>query len=326
MTTLDHQIGFKAESTWGTPVTVDRFAEFNSESIEHQPMRTESNGLRTGRNVKRADRFTNWFGGAAGGVQLDVMSAGFGFWLEQMLGTVATTGPAETAAYTHTGTIGDLTGTSFTFQIGKPLYPGGTVQPLTYAGGKVAEWTLSNTVDANLVADLNMDFKAVATGTSLAAASYPTAIPLAWTGGTVTVGGTTVDVTDISIHGTNGLAAERRFLGVLKKEQIAGLRELDFEFVCDFEDMTQYDRVHSDTRSGALAEIVATWTATESISGTSTPLYPSLTVTLSAARFDSFSAPVNGTEGISQTIGGAVTDNGSDEPVTIAYVSADATP
>src|SRR5690348_7868501 len=173
MSTLDQQLGVKDESSYGTggsPVT--RFFEFDSESIAETEGRTEGDPLRP-QFHKRDDRFTPYFVGAAGSLVLPVMSKGFGFWLKHMLGDVATTGPAETAAYTHAGTTADLAGNSFAAQLSRPLYPGGTAQPFLYTGGKVTQWTISNAVDGNLMAELACDFQNVDTATSLAAAAYP---------------------------------------------------------------------------------------------------------------------------------------------------------
>jgi hypothetical protein len=68
----------------------------------------------------RSDRRVPYIMGAGGSVSFSVLSKGFGFWLAQSLGTVATTGPADTTVYTHTGTVGSLTGDFFTAQVGVP--------------------------------------------------------------------------------------------------------------------------------------------------------------------------------------------------------------
>jgi hypothetical protein len=45
------QAGFKAESTYGTAVTVDRFVPIISESLTEEIDRLESEGILTGRRV-----------------------------------------------------------------------------------------------------------------------------------------------------------------------------------------------------------------------------------------------------------------------------------
>ena len=322
---LDQQIGFADESTYGTAATVTRFFEFNSESIEEAEGRTEGDPLRVGTFVRRSDRFTPYFAGASGTIEFDVLSKGFGFWLKHMLGQVATTGPTETSVYTHTGTMADLYGKSFTCQVGRPFNPSGTVQPFTYSGGKVTEWTLSNSVDANLVLSLGVDFQSVDHATELATASYPSGMePLTWAGGVLTIDGDAFDITEVSISGNNGLDVDRRQIraNTAKKEPTGGRREVEFSISADFDSMDQRNRVHSTTRSGALASIVTTWNG-PTLLGTS--LYPSVTVTLPAARFDSWSAANGGPEAISQTLSGVGTYDGTNSAVTIAIANADAT-
>jgi len=326
---LDQQIGFADETTWGTPVTpVTKFFEFNSEGIEESEGRTEGDPLRVGTYTKRSDRFTPYFAGASGSIQFDVLSKGFGYFLKHMLGAVATTGPAETAAYTHTGTMGDLFGKGFTCQVGRPLYPSGTVQPFTYEGGKITEWTLSNSVDGNLVLDLGVDFQQVATATALTTATYPSGMDnLTWAGGTVTIGGTQVDLTDISIKGNNNLNTDRRYISgsTDKKEPTSGRRDVEFSLTADFTDLTQRNRAHATTKAGALAALVATWSGPTIISGATT-LYPKLVVTIPAARFDAWKGAADGPDGIMQELSGVGLFDGTNSTVSIAYTSADTTP
>lgn len=316
MGALDHQLGIVDEVTYGTPPTVTKFYEYNSESIEENEGRTEGDPLRAG-FTQRSDRFTPYFAGAAGPVQLDVLNKGFGYWLKHMLGQVATTG--ATSPYTHTGSMADLYGDSFALQLNRPFHPAGTNQAFTYGGGKVTKWTLSNTVDANLVADLELDFQSVTTATALATASYPaSAAPLTWAGGVVTIGGSTYDIDEISVSCDNGLNVERRQIrgNTLKKEPTGGRRTVEWSISADFDSLTQRNRARADAAATALAEIEATWTLGDA----------SLTVTIPAARFDKWSAPTTGPEGIKQTLSGVGRYNGTDSPVTVAYASSDATP
>src|SRR5262245_44317276 len=121
MGAMDHQLGVKAESTYGTAVTVDRFFEYESESIEESYGRTEGDPLRVGSSAIRSDRSTPYFKGAAGQISLDVMTKGFGFWLPHLMGgSVVTSGPTD-SKYTHTITEGTLVGKSFTCQVNRPF-------------------------------------------------------------------------------------------------------------------------------------------------------------------------------------------------------------
>lgn len=326
MGAMDHQLMVKKESTYGTPVTPDRGFEYESESIGETYGRTEGDPLRVGSSIIRSDRFTPYFAGANGAISLAVMTKGFGFWLEHMLGTVSSSTVGADGQYTHTAVEGALYGKSFTAQVNRPFHPSGTNQAFTYDGGKVASWTLSNTVDGNLLAELTCDFQSVDTATALVAASYPSGMEnFTWAGGVVTIGGTPYDVTEISIGWDNGLNLDRRQIrgNTDKKEPTSSRREGTFSISADFDSLAQRNRAAANTRAGALASIVGTWTGPTAIGGTT---FPKLTVTIPAARFDEWSGATEGTDAIEQSLSGVVRYDGSNSPITIAYTSADTTP
>lgn len=325
MGALDQQLMTKTESVYGTAVTVDLTHEFNNESIEDAYGRTEGDPLRVGTLVKREDRHTPYFAGAAGSIEMDVMTKGHGFWLLHALGSVSTSGPSETTAYTHTFSMADLYGKSFTAQLSRPLHPAGTAQPFTFEGGKITEWEFANSVDGNLVATYGVDFQQVATGTALASASYPASMEnFTWAGGAVTIGGTQIPLTEFSVKGNNGLNVDRRFIdgSTDKKEPTGGRREVEFSLSCDFDSLTQRTRAAATTRAGTKAAIVATWTGPTLLG---TTIYPTFEITIASARFDAWKAANEGPEGITQELSGAVRYDGTNSPVKVVYKSADAT-
>ena len=321
----DFQVMFADESTWNTPVTPTRTFEYESEGIDEDYGRTEGAPLRRGTAFPRNDRFVPYLGGASGSLQLAVMTKGFGYFNRHLMGTNTTTGPTETTVYTHTGTEGSLLGDSFTMQLNRPFHPAGTDQPFTYSGGKVVEWTVSNSVEGNLLLDLGLDFASVATATALATAAYPTNMdPLSWAGGTITFGGTQVDLDDISIGVKNGNMVDRRKIrgNTEKKEQTTGRREASFSLKCDFESLVQRNRAAATARAGALAAIVATWKGPTLLGST---IYPEFTVNIAAARFDEWKAATTDYDGIQQELSGAVVWDGTNSPVQVVYKSADVT-
>lgn len=325
MGAMDFQLGVKDEVTHNVPVVVDRFFEYESEGIEETEGRTEGDPLRVGSAFRRSDRFTPYFSGAAGTVQMAVMTKGFGFWLKHMMGGTATTGPAETVVYTHTGTEGSLYGKSFTCQVNRPLHPSGTNQAFTYAGGKLTEWSISNSVDGNLLLDLSMDFASVDTDTALAAASYPTGMDnFTWAGGLITIGGDAYDVTEFGMTVNNGLSVDRRSIrqNTAKKEQTSARREGSFSISADFDSLVQRNRAHADVRADALASISATWRGPTLLG---TTIYPEFTISAPVGRFDQWSGATGGAEAISQELSGEIFYNGSNSPLTITYKSADST-
>lgn len=322
----DFQLGVADESTYNTAVTVTRFFEFESESIAETEGRTEGDPLRVGSHFIQNDRFTPYFAGAAGTVQMTTLTKGFGYWLKHMLGSVATSGPAETVVYTHTATEGETQGKSFTLQLNRPFTPTGTNQAFTYSGGKVTKWRLNNSVDSHLIMELDVDFAQVSTATALATASYPTGMePMSWASGLITVGGTNFDVTDFAFEMDMGANVDRRQIRrqTDKKEPTSTRRSATFTLNADFADLTQRARAHAALRTDALAQIVAQWRGPVLLG---TTLYPQLTLTLPACRFDSWKANVDGPGELSQELSGVVEWAGTGSPVTLAYQTADTTP
>jgi hypothetical protein len=325
MGAMDHQLGVVDESTYGTAVTVSRFFEYESENISETYGRTEGDPLRVGSGFVRQDRFTPYPGGAAGTIQMTALTKGFGFWLKHMMGQVATTGPAETTVYTHTGSEATLIGDSFTCQVNRPFHPSGTNQAFTYSGGKVSKWTLSNSVEGNLLLDLDVDFQKYATDVALATASYPTGMePFSWVGGFVTIGGSNYDVTEFSLEVDNGLDVDRRQIraNALKKEPTSSRRSGSFSLSADFDSLTQRNRAASDTRAGALAAVTGVWRGPTLLGST---IYPEFSVSIAAARFDEWSGATEGTDAISQELSGVVRYDGTTSPVVVTYKSADTT-
>lgn len=323
---MDHQLGVIDEVSYNTPLTVSRFFEYDSESIADDFRRTEGDPLRVGgQGVIRSDRSTPYYGGAAGSVSTAVLTKGFGFWLKHMLGGSATTGPAETTVYTHTGTLGDLQGKSFTMQVNRPFNPSGTNQAFTFAGGKVTEWTLSNSVEENLMLELALDFASVTTDTALATASYPTSMEnFTWAGGVVSIGGSAYDVTEFSVSGNNGLNVDRRQIrgATAKKEPTYGRREVTFSLSADFDSLAQRNRAAATTRAGTLAAISAVWTGPTLLG---TTLYPIVQVDIPAARFDEWSGATEGPDAISQTLAGVGRWDGTNSAVSVTLKNADTT-
>jgi len=321
------QLGFKAESTYGTGVTVDKFVEFNSESIAAELGRIESPGIRAATRTLRSDRRVPYIMGASGSVEFDVLSKGFGWWLDKALGSVSTGSAAETVVYTHTGTIGSLTGKFFTAQAGVPQISGSTVTPKTCTGGKVKSFELSCAAGEALKFSADLDFANIEHTTALASATYPTSMEvLTFIGGSLTVGGTATPITKFSVKVDNGLMTDRRYLqsSATKKEPVeAGLRKVDVELGLDFDSLTHQDRVLSATASGAQAAVVLTCAGIGTIG---TTLKPTVTITLPVVMFDGDTPTVGGPDVVEQTLKGVGLFDGTNQAISIAYKTLDATP
>lgn len=324
---LETQLGVKDESTYGTDVVVDRFFEYTSENVKAVRERLVGSGLRASHLVQRKDRVVVVDKGAAGPIVIEPLSVGFGFWLKHMFGAVSS-GSESDSVTAHTATLATLKDDSFTAQANRYDDVSAANRAFTWAGGKVPSWELSNSVDGILRATLNCDFESETTGTALASASYPTGGELfSWAGGAVTIGGSSVPVTDVKVAVDNAQKTDRYAIrGSTQKLQPVqnGWRKITWECTAYWDSMTQYNRFASATASGAFAAIVATWTG-PTLVGTSS--YPSIAVTVDEARFDSAEAFVaEGGELIMQKLSGVGMYDGTNAPLSLVYTSADATP
>lgn len=319
------QLGVKDEVAWGTGVVVDRFFEFVDESMSLQNPRIEGVGIRAGTRAQRSDRWAVNRKGAAGTVNFEVLTKGFGFWLKHLLGTVAS-GVLTDSTYTHTGTVGSLVGDSFTMQIGKPD-AADVVRPFTYTGCKVPSWRLSCGVDGIAMLTPDIDAKDEDTAVGLATAAYGTGAELlTFAGGLLNVGGSPVDIIDVTVTCNNALKVDRYYQrrSGLKKEQLEnGFREVTAEVTLEFESMAHYTKFASTTAAGAVAAVDVGWRG-PTLAGATT--YPELKATMAAARFDGSTPLVTGPDLLSQTITLKGLFDGTNGPIKLDYTSVDATP
>ena len=88
-TGLSAQLGVKAETTYGTPVVVDRFFEFESEAIAIDIAKVDAPLLGGGRFL-RADRTKTFLRGAGGPINFGpVMNKNFGLIFGSMASLIA---------------------------------------------------------------------------------------------------------------------------------------------------------------------------------------------------------------------------------------------
>lgn len=317
---LDQQFMVAKESVYGTPVTVTRGFGYDGDPMPIKPVfaRTEGNPIRPGSRFRQGSRFVPYFDHAEGHVDLEVMNKGFGFWLEHMLGTVATTGVGP---FVHTGTEGTtsaLVGKGITAQFNAPFSPAQTNQAFTFGGGKVTKWSLGNTVDQMLLLGLDLWFNQYSTATALATYSEPaTMTNFAWTHGVITVAGSAFDITNFNLEVDNGYNLDRKQIrgNSAAKEPVPGVASGTWALEADFDTLAQFTRVAATAAATASVQVIATWTNGADI----------VTVTVPVARFDGFE--FGGDRGSStQSLSGVVEWNGTNSPVTVAYTTADTTP
>ena len=209
-TGIDGQIGFVAESGYGTAATVTRFLPFISESLKKDVARIESKGQFTGGQVLRSVQWSPGIVNVGGDVQTELYTQSMGLLFRAAFGTVNTSGTA--APYTHQFFPANP-GVSFTTQVGRPLVYG-TVQPFTYQGCKIMKWELDAKTGENLSWKMSLVAQEELMGTALASASYAANLtPWTFASCSLTIAGQTIPVQEFSLAGDNALASERRFLG-----------------------------------------------------------------------------------------------------------------
>lgn len=317
---IDAQIGIKAETVYGTPLTVDRFYEFESEGIEVDVGKVDAPLIGAGRFL-RTDRVKTYIKGARGPIAWGaVRNKSFGLIFQHMLGqnTVAQVG--GTAEYTHT-CIPDalaLQGKSLTVQVGRPDI-GGTVRAFTFEGGKILDWELKCAIDEALKLTTNLDFENVLTATALASATYPaTQEMFIFTEGALTIGGVTTSVKAVTVKGNNALASERRFLGNTKKEPLAnGIADVSGTLDCEFEDLTAY----AAWVAGTQAQLVLTFTLATLIPTTANPF--KLTITLPAIEYTGETPKVGGPDVVMQGRPFRALYNGTNPVITALFNTSD---
>lgn len=239
---LDSQLGTVTESTVGTAATVTHFFTFDSSDLAFDPSYIEGQGLRAGKQFKSISQAGIVRKAASGKVELPLMYKGMSWWMTHCIGATQTplVVPSGTLAFESYFVPAGLRGKSFTTQIGKPEPAAGTVNPFTYNGCKVTDWSIAFSDNANTLLTVSIDAWNEAEGTpSLATATYPTGnglynfsnvtnfkwggTPTTTSGKTSISSGTSVAevVSSLTLTGTNTLATERYGLGNsgVKKEQ-----------------------------------------------------------------------------------------------------------
>jgi hypothetical protein len=307
---LSGQLGLKAETTWGTAVTVDRFYEIVSEKIDLKIDRTESKGIRTGQRVVRSDDWVAGVRKVAGPVEFELSTRNAALLLQHAFGTIQNLGT------TTPGTVipNDLTGLGLTVQVGRPDVAG-TVIPYTFNGGKVGSWELACKVGEVAILTLDMVFKDQTTATALAAANYTSGLGLfTFVHGAVTIAAATVNVRSLTLKGDNALDAERFYLGgsVTAEPLEAGRREYTFDMELDHSGTVIPGRIDSGTE----AALVATFTSAGSIVKFTTN-----------ARFDAGFAGLSGMDILTQPLSGKCVATAADSTaITGTITSGEATP
>lgn len=320
---IGHQFGFKEEVTYGTAVTVDRFVEFVSETMERTNTYATSNGIRTGRRYGGSGRRIAREA-AAGTVTFEVARTGFGLFFKHLLGAVSSVNTVGTV-WTHTFTPGTILNKSLTIQKGVEK-PDGTVQAFTYPGSKVVAAEFSVDQDGLLMMAVDFDSRQEVDGTALASATYPAGYPVVFTYSEGAIQKNDVTVASVrslpSLRIANNLDVERFKLGNtgLKDQplnhpfdEISGTLDVEFQNLTDFYDLFQADTSFELTMlfEGAVIESTHKYT---------------IKITVADCRVEGETPKMGGPEYVFQTIPFVGIDHATLPAVEIIYKTTDAAP
>lgn len=337
---LDAQLGYKLEAVVGTPVTVDKFLEFNSETIDYDPGFIEPAGLRVGIKFKRGSRLVQSRRTVSGGFDLNYPTRLTGALWKCALGS-AVTSPTLVlgSAFSQVHQTGDLLGKSLTLQIGRPEPSTQTVKPHTITGAKVDGWEWS--VSDNETAKMHIDIDGwdEATATALASASFPTgplaeefnfsqctvfsmggtiggANPLTYTGGAAI----TSIVKSLSFKGDNALATERYGLGNagIKKEQLEnGIPTITGTLEAEYLQSEFYTPFKANTSTSLNVKFEGSV-----ISGTDKN---TIEFIVPQIRIKNVTPQVSGPDLVTATVEFEVYSDGTNNPFQVKLISADST-
>lgn len=170
---LSGQVGWSAESVYGTYVAPVKFAKYNSETLDRTYTRVQGTGIQPGVFGEIGQHFVEPVNDGGGNIVMDIQSKGLGVLFQALMGTTVT--PVQqggSAAYLQTHTLADPIGKFISLQAGVPQR-NGTVTPKTLTGAKVTDLDLACTTVGLLTGTFMFDAKSyTASGQSLAAASY----------------------------------------------------------------------------------------------------------------------------------------------------------
>lgn len=341
---LSAQLGFAAETTVGTAVTVTKFFEFLDEGIQFTPTWLRGQGLKAGQAYSRVSRVAQSRLMVAGDVNMEHADrGGMGLLWKHCLGSAATAVQISTStAYQQIhipGSSGKV-GLGLTCQVGRPQTDG-TVRPHTYSGVKVVGWEFSCSDNEIAKLKLTLDGWNEATATALASASYTAGAGVfsfedasTFTlGGTASTGGSPSMITittgtavstlvkGVTITGSTPLATERFGLGNagVKREQIDnGFPTVQIKLDAEYTQRTElYDLLKANTTTAFQLDF------SQSDAGSTNPFR--LSFIAPACKVLEGAPTVNGPDLVQSSYTLEAFDDGTNAPFQVRIVSTDTT-
>ena len=175
----DAQLGYKVESVYGTPETVDTFMPVVLPiGLKPRIGMMQSAARIPGRISRNTGGDVHYNEGGEGAVTLELATSGMLEWLRWATGDApSSAAQGGSAAYLHTfeKNIGaaamSIAGTAMTIQVGIPFRTN-AVEPFTFSGCKCMSWSLSCEPNAIPQATFNVDSNNSTHTTDLVAPTY----------------------------------------------------------------------------------------------------------------------------------------------------------
>ena len=172
----DVALTIKKETTYGTPVVVDKSYEFLSESLNFVKNVNDSPAYRYGSGVASSSGRVLMTKSAGGDVSFELGSVGFGKWFEACLGSVTSTKDGATTVYQQVHTIGDTLPSMTVQKIIPSINADGSFSDaaFTFSGAMVASWKLEVPQAGVATLGVTLNARDVKTDTAAVVPSYGT--------------------------------------------------------------------------------------------------------------------------------------------------------
>lgn len=310
------QVMVAKETTYGTFATPTRTVEVTDESMSQDVAHIESKAIVSGQRVLPAARRIVNPQGAGGDLTVEIATEGMGWLFESCLGASAVSTPSgATDARQQSFTLGDATG-SYTIQAGRPGVDA-TVHPFNYLGCVVTDWELDCKVDEIATLKTTWDAREEETTSALGTAAYAMPELLTYAGGTITIAGSAVPVSSLTISGKRALKTDRRFLGDSRKLTPIpnGRHEITIKVDVELDGVTLYNHV----KSGDSIAFDAVFLGSNIESTFDNKVH----IVVPACQLDGDTPNLSGPDVIPLTLTLTLVDNGTDEPITLDYFTTD---
>lgn len=324
---LGSQVGFSAESAYGTRVAAAKFIRARSYRADRAANRVQGEGILSGNYGDLAAHYVETTNAGVGSMTFDVQDRGLGvIWNTLMGGTVTPSVVVTGSAFTASFPLADTYGKSITYNVGLP-YRSGTVLSHELAGGKIVAAEFSCAQGGILECSVDIDAKSWTDGQAVPTATYPTqaapftfrdmAVKLGTYNSEAAVNGVRAvtcrierphDTEDYTANNT-GSKSEPVLAG---PTQITGTIEADWLAKADFQ-----DRANGVTSTSLLLE----WVQATAYTGSN---FPTFRIQLPGALFEPASQGVEGRDALTNTWNYRWSYDGTNQP-RIFILSPDST-